>query len=283
MKDLLSTNFHIQQSVDLPCIIRGHGPSTLLIVPGGSAMEQMVLRRVARLDPQYENRPYLRPDGLLDSLDPSKWTVVLLQNLELITRPNFRIDHYRDFVNQALNNRGVNTVLAHSLGSLALMQVVIERMQAGQPVPEKLIFVDPLFGGLAYPTVKYLRFTRQLTNGPPALSEIMPGSKLLARIRDDLKPLASRSDFPVTFVFFGNTGENSLAVPFAAIKSPLVRRFFPPEYLIGGDGMTVSPNVWNNSLDPLLPQAHMIEIPGSVHRRTLSRALPRIMEIIDTT
>ncbi len=236
---------------------------------------------------------YWKPGEVCRKAWESDRSVASIDALDLALKDDFSVRQYADAIDQVLDllfEKGkVEVAFAQSVGTLAMVDAIRRRILDHKPVPDRIILVDPIIGGLC-PTAKwFLQETGQLNPPIPGLADIMPhpSSSYLREVQEDLLTNEIvRKNFPQTVMIYGDVGSGHYSMPIGAVPvdSNVGQAFtrclkgLEP----GGDGMVALDGAKGKkdgqyliSPDKLI----LIQVLGAVHAGTRQLALGAIEKI----
>ena len=223
-------------------------------------------------------------------------------------RPDFRIGHYGQMVDEKMTRLAaadeLEVAIGNSAGSLATMWAVAMRIKRARNadydpydsrpppncrLPKLLIFIDPLFDGLSIVAETYLKLIGKLfpLKTVPGLEETFADSHFLSDLRRLIEEV--REDLPLTIVLNGQAGEGNVACPFSTVKiedfKPIAKKLgieqeIEQEFGLdpnGNDGMCKEGPVKN-----LWPKDKLIEIKslGTLHGEAPYCYVNQVIEIL---
>ncbi len=220
----------------------------------------------------------------------SGYSPATIDFLKKILSSNFQVMDYVKAVDEALDElfklRNVEAVFAQSLGTVAVLYALAQRIKDGKKVPRLLILVDCIANGLSLPARNFLRLSGQLKKPLPAVCDLLPRSVFLRSLWSVLNQVQDK--FPKVIVFAGDVGQNFFAVPFGASANKKILQIAKRVNFSqkGGDG-AVDPfgarllvEKKDGELTALLPKARVVKILGAAHSQTVEWVLPYIEELL---
>jgi len=267
-------------------------------VSGGSAMEKSSRLAIAvqkHLLGANGATPLIRGgSGICARAIGMGYSSCVIDALDTILRPSFQIPDYGRIVDKTLdrifdqNKKQKVIATAESMGGLALMEAIINRLMENKPIPNEVFLVNFPIGGLNPLSVDFLRRTGQLgVNAVPAMHQLMRDSDYLTKLRQDF--LDSRGNLPFIVAFAGDCGEDAIASPWGITKDPKVLEVAKRYDTKGGDGIfeldgMVLTHTDQGGTTNLTDSSRTLSVKmnGSVHANGMRYASPHIIKYLRT-
>lgn len=236
-----------------------NSPANVLFVHGGSILEGVSRRFVAWLKKQEKPLQKLKvldgdvytpqnaiPDmrGFLDFVKQEKLPIETFNAIPLMMRDDFKMADFTHIANEnmtKLANEGhLDTVIGHSVGSLATLEALCDRINQQQALPRLVILIDPLLGGLTEVAKKYMTKMGKTKSKQvlPAIEDICADSLYLKSLHTKL--IAAKDKMPPVVIIKSRVPADWAASPFAALPQEKFAKLAADLHIpleTGNDGM----------------------------------------------
>jgi hypothetical protein len=217
-------------------------------------------------------------EKMVDGMRSSGKTIVAIDAVRRLVRPGTRTCGYANSIDMSWQKiekigKKVSIALGDSLGALAIIQTVVERVEQGKMVPDRLILINAPLGGFNQTTLT----CAEMVGGDVGMRDLHPNSEYLADLRVRLKNVGN--NFPETVVIYGDVGERHVGFALGGVPEFQAKKW--GDFATGGDGVVGMGGARLIDNDqPLVRNLTEVKMNGCFHNLTRRMAAPIVAEIM---